>query len=464
MAEVKAQWAKDVEWLRDEKFPRGNAWLNAMYAMQFSEDLKLEWLGADFGRFFPHSGAAVQPRAAVLQSQGAKAVAELERLAKQYPASTMVASYWVGAVRRDDGLIADAYLAMKSAMALDPDSYRTLPPNQINMAEDLVRRKVRMDLVPEFVFAGVEAIQRETAKENVSDLYPNAEKGRQRQYDHWYLFAYFPLIEAYAALGKLNEGVDIVAQAQAIVNRSKPAADASLEERNRHLRMEANFWRVKGILASARGKQFDALIAYRNSLASFPPRSSRGDERDEVMAQAREIAKQLGGSEEAWMDWEAKQPLDSFRAGVGGANAWKALAAKQPGLKVKDMLGREFTLEQVAGKKSFVNLWATWCLPCRAELPYLEKLAQRLKGQEEVAVIALNVDEDTSLVEPFLKRFQFGFATNLAQGYAYTMLPVMAIPANYVVSGAKTEAFWSEREGDAWLEQALSVVNLTKKD
>lgn len=460
----KAPWAKDLEWLRDESFPRSESWLNALRNMEFLEEVRLDWIGADYGRFYPHSSAALQPQLEALRVQGNKpeVLARFAELAKQYPASTSVASYWIGLVRQQDHLVVDAYLAMKTAMALDPASYRTLPPHQINMAQDLVSRKLRMDLVPSFVFAGIEAIERETARESVSDLYPGAEKGRQRQHDYWYLEAYFPLIQAYAAMGKLSEGLDVVSQAQLILNRSRPPAEASLEDRNRHLRMEANFWRVKGILAEARGKPFDALIAYRNAMASYPPRSSRGDERDDVMARARALVKQFGGSEEAWMDWEAKQPLESFRAGVGGSNAWKSLAAKQPGLKIKDMLGREFTPEQLATKKTFVNLWATWCLPCRAELPYLEQLSQKLKGQEDVAVIALNVDEDGGLVEPFLKRFQFGFGNNLAQGYAYSILPVMAIPANYVVTATKTEAFWSEQAAEAWVEHALNTVKLTQ--
>ena len=278
----------------------------------------------------------------------------------------------------------------------------------------------------------------------------------------WYLDAYFPLIEAYAQLNKPNEALDVVSQAQAILHRSRPAANASLEDRNRDLRMEANYWRVKGILAAARGKTFDALIAYRNSLASFPPRSSRPDERDEVMASARAIAKQLGATEEAWTDWEAKQPLDTFRAGVGGDNAWKTLALKQPDLKIKDMQGREYTPAQLATKRTFVNLWATWCGPCRAELPYLEKLSNQLKDREDIAVIALNVDEEATLVEPFLKRFNFTFANNLAQAYAYTMLPVMAIPANYIHTPTETKVFYEETEGDIWLKTALSRMNFPK--
>jgi thiol-disulfide isomerase/thioredoxin len=453
MADVKALWAKDFELLRSDKFPRTESWRSAITAMSFLEDIEIDWLSADFARFHPHSGTALRARLKSTQSS-----ADFEALVRQYPASTSVPAFWIDRVRDNPEQLPSAYLAMKSAMALDPDSFNSSPPYQIGMAEDLVRKNLRMDLVPSFIFAGIEAIQRETAKENNSDLYPNPEKFRQKQYDTWYLVAYFPLIEAYAALNKPNEAVDIVSQAQTILNRSRPPADSSLEQRNTHLHMEANFWRVKGILAAARGKTFDALIAYRNALSCYPPRSSRPDQRDEVMATARALAKQLGATEEAWNDWEARQPLDSFRAGVGTSNAWQTLAIKQPELKIKDMLGREFTPAQLAARKTFVNLWATWCGPCREELPYLEKLAQQLKDKPEIAVIALNVDEDITPVESFLKRFNFTFPNNLAQTYAYAMLPPMAIPANYLIAPGKTEAIYPDLSGDAWVAHITKAI------
>ncbi len=462
--ETRKLWARDIDHLRNDKFPRTATWLGAISNMEFVLDSKYEWLPADFARFHPHSHPSIFPELQSIQGMGPTDVAfgRFAQMARRYPASTAVSSYWQGLARKNPEQLPEAYLAMKSAMDLDPDNFRSSPPNQINMAEDLVRRKLRLDLVPSFIFAGLESIQRETQSARFTDLYPNSDKTRKEVYDSWYLFAYLPLIEAYAQLNKPNEALDVLSQAQTILNRSRPPVSASLEDRNRHLRMEANFWRVKGILAAARGKNFDALIAYRNSLASFPPRSSRPDERDEVMARARAIAKQLGATEEAWTDWEAKQPLDTFRAGVGGDNAWKTLAAKQPDLKIKDMQGREYTPAQLASKRTFVNLWATWCVPCRAELPYLEKLSIQLKDREDIAVIALNVDEEKDLVEPFLKRFNFTFANNLAQTYAYAMLPVMAIPANYILTPSETKAFYEETEGEAWLKSALDRMNFPK--
>ncbi len=82
-----------------------------------------------------------------------------------------------------------------------------------------------------------------------------------------------------------------------------------------------------------------------------------------------------------------------------------------------------------------------------------------MKDREDIAVIALNVDEERQLVEPFLNRFNFTFGNNMAQTYAYAMLPVMAIPANYILTPSETKAFDEEAGGDAWVKSVLGNFN-----
>lgn len=53
--------------------------------------------------------------------------------------------------------------------------------------------------------------------------------------------------------------------------------------------------------------------------------------------------------------------------------------------------GLEVGIEEFAGKILLVNLWATWCLPCRAEMPALDRL-QALKGGHDFEVVAINID------------------------------------------------------------------------
>jgi thiol-disulfide isomerase/thioredoxin len=62
-----------------------------------------------------------------------------------------------------------------------------------------------------------------------------------------------------------------------------------------------------------------------------------------------------------------------------------------PGLAFKDSAGRALTLADWRGRTLLLNLWATWCVPCRREMPSLDKLQARLGGPD-FEVVAVNID------------------------------------------------------------------------
>jgi thiol-disulfide isomerase/thioredoxin len=64
---------------------------------------------------------------------------------------------------------------------------------------------------------------------------------------------------------------------------------------------------------------------------------------------------------------------------------------KLPDLAFKDSSGKALTLAQWRGRTVLVNLWATWCLPCRQEMPSLDALQERLGGPL-FEVVAINID------------------------------------------------------------------------
>ncbi len=73
-----------------------------------------------------------------------------------------------------------------------------------------------------------------------------------------------------------------------------------------------------------------------------------------------------------------------------------------PSFKLQTADGRLVNLSDLKGKKVFVNLWATWCPPCRAEIPSIEKLYKKT-DKEKVAFVMLSVDNDFSLAIRFAK-------------------------------------------------------------
>lgn len=63
-----------------------------------------------------------------------------------------------------------------------------------------------------------------------------------------------------------------------------------------------------------------------------------------------------------------------------------------PGFKVKDLDGKDLSLEALKGKVVLLNFWATWCGPCRAEIPSLIELQSRYK--DHMQIIGMIVDDD----------------------------------------------------------------------
>lgn len=72
-----------------------------------------------------------------------------------------------------------------------------------------------------------------------------------------------------------------------------------------------------------------------------------------------------------------------------------------PKLKLLDMDGKQINLEQLKGKVVIVNFWATWCPPCRAEMPSLQRLWKKL-GASKIQIVAVNVGEDADTVLGFM--------------------------------------------------------------
>jgi thiol-disulfide isomerase/thioredoxin len=89
-----------------------------------------------------------------------------------------------------------------------------------------------------------------------------------------------------------------------------------------------------------------------------------------------------------------------------GLTPWTSSAT--PLLSLTDQHGTNHTLAAYRGRVVLVNFWATWCAPCREEMPALQALQQRL-GKERLAVLAVNYGESPEKVQQFVQHTPVDF-------------------------------------------------------
>jgi peroxiredoxin len=92
-----------------------------------------------------------------------------------------------------------------------------------------------------------------------------------------------------------------------------------------------------------------------------------------------------------------------------------AEAGNAPDFKLKDLDGRWFRLDDHVGDKViYVSFWATWCVPCRREMPHLEALWQEL-GDDGLLVVGVNTDPASarSKIKPYVRRHRLTYPTVL---------------------------------------------------
>ena len=95
--------------------------------------------------------------------------------------------------------------------------------------------------------------------------------------------------------------------------------------------------------------------------------------------------------------------------------------------------GDTFRLKEQRGKPVLINFWATWCAPCREEMPAMERLHRRYKEQGFV-MLAVSVDSDPALVTPFLELHKLTFPVAIdAKMELANMYRVRALPSSFIV-------------------------------
>lgn len=151
--------------------------------------------------------------------------------------------------------------------------------------------------------------------------------------------------------------------------------------------------------------------------------------------------------------------LGACATGGGGTADWGAAGESRgvgqplPELTLKKWSGGVLRTRDLRGKVVLLDLWASWCEPCKEEMPLLDDMAVRLRGRG-VEIVAVSIDEDRAAAEEFLRARRARWTLTLAHdpaGEVPERLQPPKMPTSYIVDARGVVRFVNAgfRRGDA---------------
>lgn len=103
---------------------------------------------------------------------------------------------------------------------------------------------------------------------------------------------------------------------------------------------------------------------------------------------------------------------------------------------IKDLNGNKVDFNQFKGKVVFLNMWATWCGPCRMEMPSIQSLYNSIDNKNKIVFVMLSIDRDTNLdkVVKYINDKSFTFPSYMPTGSLPAQLQqVNSIPTTFII-------------------------------
>jgi thiol-disulfide isomerase/thioredoxin len=100
-------------------------------------------------------------------------------------------------------------------------------------------------------------------------------------------------------------------------------------------------------------------------------------------------------------------------------------------LILEDLKGNIINLTEYSNETIFISFWATWCPPCRAEMPSLQELYDRYNEKMQIFLIS---SEEKSKVQTYLKEFGYDLPVYFQKSPAIGILNVNSLPTSFLIS------------------------------
>ena len=309
----------------------------------------------------------------------------------------------------------------------------------------------------------------------VSDLYvvPNR-PGRPADHSSWYDLNSAAGI--YLKIKQYDRAHELLAKLGPALLKERPADSEAGSDTRQFRYIETTYWSNMSKWARVVGHKLEALTYDRNSMLADPNTNLNPSAQQYRTSSLREQWKEINGSEdgfETWMTTTASaspypypkstlpDPKASVTNVVATQSAWTKMDKPLPDFQISDAEGKTWRLADLKGKVALVNLWATWCGPCRNELPYLQKLFNKVRERKDLVVITLNTDENPGLILPFLTENKYTFPVLPASGYVAKLVPELSIPRNWIVDAdgvLKMERVGFGKGEDKWVDEMVGVM------
>ena len=321
-------------------------------------------------------------------------------------------------------------------MRRSPDAGSSTPPWPVSLADFYTRWRARLDQVPSLIQGGLKAVELEAKYRPGPGMVPEAMRGLTLDpvaLTHWR--AYLVLADLYLYQKKPDQAREVIQVGLSNVEQ-RPVFPPASDQGKRDAAFRRGSWLVRQArLAGLEGDAPSALSLYRRYTQSVGRQGliNAGNSIQEIqdaIAGAKQAYLASGGKEESWLDWASSMPADAPSPAPPPALDYTAIL---PDFQAKDLNGKTWTLADLKGKATLIDVWATWCGPCRAEHPLLQELYNRIKARKDIQVLTFSMDETSYLPASYMKEQKYGFPVIASKDPAEKLFPVLGLPQRWIV-------------------------------